>query len=447
MAYWYKPGDVIDGHRLQSKLGTGGNSEVWLTDHDGKPAAIKLLHSHDPASNVYRRFQDEVAIMQELDGHPGVLPYLDAAVPDRPSKASPAWLVTPKATAISEALRDANFTDVVSAIQQIASTLSDLAAKNIAHRDVKPGNLFLFDGRFVVGDFGLVEFPGKQDVSANADKVGPVHFIAPEMLRQPLPVDCRPADVYSLAKTLWVLATGQTYPPPGNQPVRMPAVNLSGYVADKRAALVDALVDRCTRLDPEQRPRMADFNQELVAWLSGPPTAVEPVGLDALTKQVLEALEPGRREVEQLEIYQQQAEAQTPVVRESLTRIADEIASAGMSSTAHQGGLTPDYWRGGRRPRYPNWSFVFNVKSEPYPKGPTLWSTISMELHGQQLYVIAAHTISAPDPINGSRDEEVWSDRATAVVGGPEHEQAVARLVQGLTETMGVALKALADWP
>ena len=44
------------------------------------------------------------------------------------------------------------------------------------------------------------------------------------MISNPAGADSHPADVYALGKTLWVLATGQTYPPEGPQPAGVPGL-------------------------------------------------------------------------------------------------------------------------------------------------------------------------------------------------------------------------------
>jgi hypothetical protein len=78
-----------------------------------------------------------------------------------------------------------------------------------------PDNLFFFENRFAVGDFGLVSFEGKSADTAQGERIGPMFFMAPEMLNSAIEADGQFADVYSLAKTLWVMATGQRSPQPG----------------------------------------------------------------------------------------------------------------------------------------------------------------------------------------------------------------------------------------
>jgi hypothetical protein len=95
--------------------------------------------------------------------------------------------------------------------------------------------------------------------------------------------------VYSLAKTLWVLATGQGFPPEGHQAAGVAGFNVVDWRPDARAAALDRLIDRCTRLPPDQRPTMRDVVSELETWLeiSGEP---QPLDLGELHEQLRGAL-------------------------------------------------------------------------------------------------------------------------------------------------------------
>jgi len=51
------------------------------------------------------------------------------------------------------------------------------------------------------GDFGLVEYAGKEDITGSRESIGPRWTIAPEMRRGAAEASGPPADSYSLAKT------------------------------------------------------------------------------------------------------------------------------------------------------------------------------------------------------------------------------------------------------
>ena len=125
----------------------------------------------------------------------------------------------PVVTPIADALREAALEEVVAALAEIASTLARLRADhNVAHRDLKPGNLYFSEDKWLVGDFGLIALPNVAELTRNSRRLGPAHYTAYELILDPAGADPFPADVYSLGKTLWVLATGLGFPPEGHQP-------------------------------------------------------------------------------------------------------------------------------------------------------------------------------------------------------------------------------------
>jgi len=79
--------------------------------------------------------------------------------------------------------------------------------------------------------------------------------------------DPKPADVYSLAKTLWALAVDRKYPPPGRQSSTEVGLRVADLRPDARVELLDELIDRATLLRPETRPRMESIAAGLHTWL------------------------------------------------------------------------------------------------------------------------------------------------------------------------------------
>jgi DNA-binding beta-propeller fold protein YncE len=295
MANRYETGYEVDGWTLESKLGSTQNSQVWKAERDGQTYAVKFLVGRGGGSR-YQRFRDEVAFLRDMTPPKGVLPLLDSSLPDRPTKEKPAWLAMPVARTVREALgAEPAIGDVVACIRDIASTLAELASGQIAHRDIKPANLFELDGDWLVGDFGLVTYPDKTPVTLPNAKLGPAHFVADEMITNPDTADPHPADVFSLAKTLWVLSVpGQTYPPAGQHRIDIESMTIGHWVYAPRVQQLDLLVERATSHASLLRPTMAEFGAELDAWLdSGVRT--ELPALDDLAPRVHELSERGLR--------------------------------------------------------------------------------------------------------------------------------------------------------
>ncbi len=233
-----RKGFVIDEWILQKQLGSGGNAEVWRAQREDVTGALKILKRQ--GREAYSRFADEIRLHQQIDGRTGILPMLDFSLPQTPSDVNPPWLAMPEATSMRVAIeRDYSLENVVEAIQAIARTLVDLHERKIFHRDIKPENLFRHDEDWVIADFGIADFPGHEDLTRDGRKLGPMFYLAPEMLQAPETAQGGPADVYSLTKTLWVVATGQNYPPQGEQRTDVLGLTLSHYVGHHRARLLE----------------------------------------------------------------------------------------------------------------------------------------------------------------------------------------------------------------
>jgi serine/threonine protein kinase len=253
---------------IGEKLGTGGNASVWEATRVGlaTPIALKVIESTKAHREPYRRFVQEVTFLRSMGHETGALPLLDAYLPSEPSPSDRAWLAMPIAIPIQVALEDEPLETVVTAVGEIATTLARFAARGVGHRDIKPGNLYKLDGRWLVGDFGLVAAPDLGELTRSGQALGPAHFTAYEMICDAANADPLPADVYSLGKTLWVLATKQHWPPEGHQPAATHGYSIAALRPHAHADALDQLVDLTTRLHPGERPTMDQVARDLAAW-------------------------------------------------------------------------------------------------------------------------------------------------------------------------------------
>jgi serine/threonine protein kinase/sugar lactone lactonase YvrE len=260
-----KAGDQFGAWELVERLGGGGNGDVWKARHeDGREGAVKLLRR--AGRNRRARFRAEIDFLLNKDPGPGVLPLIDFSLPD--AKSEPAWYVMPLARLLREALgQDTRIEERVGALLVVARTLARLAEREIGHRDIKPENLFERDGEYLVGDFGLVTYPEKDPVTRSGRRLGPTDYLAPEMRVNADTADAQHADVYSLAKTTWVVLSGRAPPLPGPHRIEDDAYRLGTYLTYPRLDELDLLLERCTRHVPQNRPSMAEVANELEAWL------------------------------------------------------------------------------------------------------------------------------------------------------------------------------------
>lgn len=258
-------GDRLGRWTLIKQLGRGGNGEVWLaSDPSGTQVAIKILLKLKPIA--YTRFRDEIHVMQGNADISGILSILDSHLPDDLTEERP-WFAMPPATPLMDRLQGKSVMDKVTAIAAIAETIATLHQRGIIHRDIKPGNLLELNGLYVVGDFGLADYPDKADVTGAHEDLGPKWTMAPEVRRWDPKSDKRAADVYSLAKTLWILITGNVLGFDG-QYSDFGKIGLKNFSKSLYISPLNELLKNSTDHDPERRPAMSAFASNLRQWLA-----------------------------------------------------------------------------------------------------------------------------------------------------------------------------------
>jgi hypothetical protein len=195
----------------------------------------------------------------------------------------------PEAQPLRDALEGAAVADVVAALAQLAETLATLHQGGLAHRDIKPNNLYFYEGRAAVGDFGLVELP---DVETLHDGriPGAFGFIADEVLADPLASGGAPADVFALSKSLWVILAGQEFPPQGHILADAGAATLSRRLVTGDVDRLDRIIDRATA--PVQiRLTMRQVANELLAWSREPASRDLPADLAEAVQRARSAMQ------------------------------------------------------------------------------------------------------------------------------------------------------------
>jgi len=267
---------VVNGWTYDSRksLGSGGNGDVFRAEKDGKVGALKLLKINPKklksrgTQKRVDRFHDEVDALKRCADIPGVIPVFEADTAPKPDQQP--WVVMGLAIPLAKQLgKSPSLRDVVQAFHEISMVLETMHERGFSHRDIKPENLFYYQGQWTVGDFGLVSFEGKTGITEPNERIGPLFYSAPEMLNTAIEADGKPADVFSIAKTIWVLATGQRFALPGAYDLNHEAFQIGTYLpAAENTAPLDMLIASATAFTPENRPTMSQVRAELDAWLS-----------------------------------------------------------------------------------------------------------------------------------------------------------------------------------
>ncbi|OHT02285.1 CAMK family protein kinase [Tritrichomonas foetus] len=140
--------------------------------------------------------------------------------------------------------------------------------KSIAHRDIKPDNMFIDKyGRVRLADFGLAHKFTK--INEITHPCGSLLYVAPEVLKKKC-VDPFAADVWSLGITFFYMAAGYPAFPTGNRELLIDRI-LLGHPSypDDLSFPIRNLIQKMVNLIPKQRPTVAQilkmpvFNQLL----------------------------------------------------------------------------------------------------------------------------------------------------------------------------------------
>ena len=266
---------LIDGYRLLTPLGLGGQGTTWLAEREGAKenepcVAIKVLRYS--ARGFPQHYWTELEALKNLrvEGMPRIL---DSGI----SEGHP-WFASELVEGINLAELDSGATrfEKVTMIARAADVLHRIHCAGYLHRDIKPSNIMVraSDGAVVLVDFGLA--CRTTDAAAAPAMVGTASFMSPEQARGEA---CTAAsDQWSLAATAFALLVATTpHPIVGDHQEQLA---LARDATPRATAAVDATIpkaiarvlDRALNREPRRRfANCADFAFALRNAGSGAP--------------------------------------------------------------------------------------------------------------------------------------------------------------------------------
>ncbi len=198
-------------YRVERELARGRTAAVFL-GHDLKHerrVAIKVLHPEVAAAVGPARFLREIQFAAQLQ-HPHIVAVHDSGETD-----GLLYFVMPYVT--GESLRDRldrepqlPIAEAVAIANDVAQALGYAHGLGVVHRDIKPGNILLEDGRALVADFGIaraIGAAGSERLTETGIALGTPAYMSPEQGAENGQVDGR-SDLYALGCVMYEMLAG-----------------------------------------------------------------------------------------------------------------------------------------------------------------------------------------------------------------------------------------------
>jgi serine/threonine-protein kinase len=203
-------GTTVARYRLETLLGRGGMSVVYLAEHIrlGRKVALKLLAAGLSDDGDYReRFIRESRRAAELD-HPSIIPIFDAGEDNGQLYIAMRYVDGGDLKTLISREGPLNVGRTLFILEQVASALDAAHVHNLIHRDVKPSNILVAEpsDRAYLTDFGVVKHTASHGLTKTGLFIGTVDYAAPEQI-EGLSLDGR-TDVYALGAVLYECLAG-----------------------------------------------------------------------------------------------------------------------------------------------------------------------------------------------------------------------------------------------
>jgi eukaryotic-like serine/threonine-protein kinase len=259
---------LSERYRLESKLGSGGMSTVYLARDETleRWVAVKVLHREiSDQPDQIERFRREARAVAQVS-HPNVVAVIDAGEDGGRPYIVFEYVEGETLKHRIEELGHLPLDEAAAYAIEIGRGLGAAHSRMLVHRDVKPQNVLIDpEGRAKVTDFGIARELESDGLTKTGRVLGTTDYVSPEqaMGRE---VDAR-SDIYSLGILLYEMLTGdvpfkaETLVGVAMKHVNEPMPDVQRKRRDTSSALA-AVIDRSTAKEPKKRysdmPAMLD---------------------------------------------------------------------------------------------------------------------------------------------------------------------------------------------
>jgi len=205
-------GKQILNYKLTRLIGSGGMATVYEAEHikfKNKKVAIKVLKPILASNeNIKTRFENEASIMAGLE-HPNITQVIDFEEKKDILAIVMQFLEGEDLTQYINSKGKLPLDEALNIFYQTLEAFAFAHQNGIAHRDVKPANIFLQkNGVAKILDFGIAKLlSADANLTSTGTQMGTPMYMSPEQVRDSKEIDWR-TDIYSLGVVLFYMLNG-----------------------------------------------------------------------------------------------------------------------------------------------------------------------------------------------------------------------------------------------
>ena len=286
-------GNTLSHYKILSKLGQGGQGEVYLAEDSrlDRKVALKVLPEHlSERADLRERFEREARTVSSLN-HPHICTLHDIGEQDGIH-----YLVMEHLEGETLAARlEKGALPLEQTLEyaiQIADALDKAHRQGVVHRDLKPGNIMLVKSGAKLLNFGLAKLkateateenlsnlPTEQaNLTAEGTILGTLQYMAPEQL-EGKDTDSR-TDIFAFGAAVYEMATGKKAFEGSSQASLIAAImgqepRPMSELQPMTPSTLDQLVRGCLEKEPDERWQTAHDVMKQLKWVTEVGTPVD----------------------------------------------------------------------------------------------------------------------------------------------------------------------------
>ncbi|WP_342455970.1 protein kinase domain-containing protein [Variovorax sp. S12S4] len=276
----FEVGTVIDNRFVVQSLcsDAGGMGTLLFVAYVGMATPVMVLkYCKLPEAEARSRFRREVRVMQQFEGNSYVMPILAANLDHDPPYFVMPFYENGDLSARAQIIRD-DLPAIEVYFNHMIDCISQLHARSIFHRDIKPQNFLHSGNRMVVSDLGLCTEHGSSTAFTRQSMYwGTEGYLPPEFLQGGFKDADAAGDIFMLGKTFYSVLSGRN-------PIYLMADGIPGALFP--------VIERCCAMAKASRYQsLAALKQSLKAAFDAVlGRAIGPISADGLQRAITDRL-------------------------------------------------------------------------------------------------------------------------------------------------------------